>query len=85
MGLGGVRVEPRILGDVSSLTPREAEVLEGLGRDESNAEIALASGIGVETVRTYVARVLRKLNVPSRLDLVGVPTRSSDELEAGDN
>ncbi len=51
------------------LTPRETEVLALLGRGRSNAEIALVLQIGVETVRTYVARVIRKLEVQNRQEL----------------
>lgn len=43
------------------LTPREQEVLEAVARGGSNAEIAAEFVVGVETVRTHVAAVLRKL------------------------
>lgn len=75
----GACVERHYPSGASGLTPREREVLEGLSRNESNSEIALAMGIGIETVKTYVGRVLRALGVPSRQDLVGVPARSPDE------
>lgn len=54
-----------------TLTGREREVLKHLSLGASNAEIALELGIGVETVRTHVAGVLRKLGVPSRRELLG--------------
>ena len=65
----GSRVGER---STSRLTARERDVLKHLRLGDSNAEIALALGIGVETVRTYVARVLRKVGVPSRQELLGV-------------
>jgi len=51
------------------LTPREAEVLELLQRGSSNAVIANELSLGVETVRTHVRNILRKLGVSSRKDL----------------
>jgi DNA-binding NarL/FixJ family response regulator len=51
------------------LTPREAEVLIGLQQSRSNAEIALALGVGVETVRTHAHNLYRKLGVSSRREL----------------
>ncbi len=71
----GACVERHYLPGTAGLTRREREVLEGLSRNESNGEIALTMGINIETVKTYVGRVLRTLNVTSRQDLIGVPAR----------
>lgn len=51
------------------LTPREADVLELLQNGRSNAEIAQALHVSVETVRTHARRVLRKLGVSTRREL----------------
>jgi DNA-binding NarL/FixJ family response regulator len=51
------------------LTPREAEVLELLQSGRSNAEIAAALNVGIETVRTHARRVFRKLGVKTRREL----------------
>lgn len=51
------------------LTPREAEVLEHLQAGHSNGEIAHALQLSIETVRTHVRSVLRKLGVSSRRSL----------------
>jgi DNA-binding NarL/FixJ family response regulator len=51
------------------LTPREAEVLELLQAGRSNAEIAAALHVGVETVRTHARRIYRKLGVRTRREL----------------
>jgi DNA-binding NarL/FixJ family response regulator len=56
-------------GGPEVLTPREAEVLELLQSGRSNAEIANALHVGVETVRTHVRRVYRKLGVRTRREL----------------
>lgn len=53
------------------LTRREAEVLPLLQQGRSNAQIALALQVGVETVRTHARNIYRKLGVASRRDLLG--------------
>jgi DNA-binding NarL/FixJ family response regulator len=71
----GHRIERRYPVKTHSLTPREEEVLEHLSRDSSYAQIALSLRISVHTVHTHVANVLRKLEVRSKRDLVGLPIR----------
>ena len=51
------------------LTPREADVLELLQEGATNAEIAQALMIGVETVRTHARHIYGKLGISSRKDL----------------
>ena len=51
------------------LTPRESDVLELLQAGRSNAEIAQALHVSVETVRTHARRVYRKLGVRTRREL----------------
>jgi len=57
------------------LTRREAEVLPMLQHGSSNAEIAVALHVGVETVRTHASNIYRKLGVASRRELAALPTR----------
>jgi DNA-binding NarL/FixJ family response regulator len=52
------------------LTPREADVLELLQSGRSNAEIAHALQVSVETVRTHARRIYRKLGVKTRRELL---------------
>ena len=61
-------LEPAPVGP-EVLTPREADVLELLQSGRSNAEIAESLHVGVETVRTHVRRVYRKLGVNTRREL----------------
>src|SRR5436190_827485 len=54
------------------LTPREADVLELLQQGHSNAEIAMALHVGIETVRTHARNIYRKLGVRTRRDLANL-------------
>jgi len=57
------------------LTPREADVLDHLRQGHSNAEIATALHVSVETVRTHARAVYRKLGVRTRRELAGLARR----------
>ena len=73
----GLQVIPRATGSAGTglptpsalLTRREVEVLPLLQRGDSNAQIALALGVGVETVRTHARNIYRKLGVRTRREL----------------
>lgn len=60
------RRSPESLG----LTAREAEVFAHLTKGESNAQIADHLHVAVETVKSHVAEVLRKLGVRDRVQAV---------------
>jgi len=53
-------------GEEARLTPRQQQVAVYLRRGASDPEIATELGLGVRTVETHVAAVLRKLNLRSR-------------------
>jgi DNA-binding NarL/FixJ family response regulator len=52
------------------LTEREREVLELIGRGNSNAEIAEALGVTLATVKTHVTHILMKLGVRDRAQAI---------------
>lgn len=66
---------------VASLTARERDVLPLLSEGYSNAQIALRLHISVETVRTHVARILRKLGVSGRGELHGITVVARDQKD----
>jgi DNA-binding NarL/FixJ family response regulator len=85
----GLQVIPRLtagsngpVGGGGLLTKRETEVLPLLQQGRSNAQIALALQVGVETVRTHARNIYRKLGVSSRRELAG-PRREDSAGESG--
>ncbi|MBV9380523.1 MAG: response regulator transcription factor [Streptosporangiaceae bacterium] len=57
-------------GRLDSITGREREVLTLIGRGLSNTEIAAGLTVSIATVKTYVTRLLTKLDARDRVQLV---------------
>jgi len=64
----------------SVLTTREWEIVDQLCIERSTRQIADALVLSIETVRTHIKNILRKLDVHSRADVVDLVQR----LRAGD-
>ena len=52
------------------LTSRELQVFQLLTEGKSNAEIASALDISINTVKAHVSKIILKLNAKSRLHVV---------------
>lgn len=65
-----VRGDPAQSERLSALTPRELEVLTGIGRGLSNQELAEELFIADNTVKTHVKRVFTKIGARDRAQAV---------------
>ena len=92
----GMRVLPRstsapsdpaerfdFLPEADILTAREAEVLQLLQDGMTNAQIAAALTIGIETVRTHARNIYRKLGISTRRDLANFSRTPPRPLPVG--
>ncbi len=65
-----VRADPAQSERLAALTPRELEVLTGIGRGLSNQELAEELFIADNTVKTHVKRVFTKIGARDRAQAV---------------
>ena len=64
---GAVAAAPEADRRLAALTPREREVLLGVARGLSNAEVGAELGIGVGTVKAHVNAPMAKLGAANRV------------------
>ena len=69
---GGNRTRAVLTGRAPVLTEREQQVLVGMSRGRSNAEIGRELFIGEATVKTHLLRTFAKLGVDDRTHAVTV-------------
>ena len=67
---GDLRVAPEAQKLLSTLTPRELEVLALMARGDTNSDIAERLVISEDTVKSHVKHILRKLNARNRVGAV---------------
>ncbi len=60
---------------VSSLTPREMEILDHIAQGLLNKQIAIQLGISEQTIKNHVTSILRKLNANARTEAVVLALR----------
>lgn len=65
-----IPVDRREVSERFQLTDREFDVLRGLCRGETNAQIAALLGIGARTVKSHVSTLLSKIACTTRLEAV---------------
>ncbi|WP_300160884.1 response regulator transcription factor [Solidesulfovibrio sp.] len=56
-------------GEEAALSRREEQILDGLGRGETSAEMSRSLNISAHTVETYYGRLIRKLGLSSMKEL----------------
>ncbi len=66
----GLRPNTPAPAELEALSPREREVLKLMASGMSNAEIAAALFVSEGTVKTHVARILSKLDLRDRVQVV---------------
>ena len=67
--LASKAISPHSASGESGLTERELQILNLLGRGESNVDIASALFISVRTVETHFARMIAKLKLDGMKEL----------------
>jgi two-component system, NarL family, response regulator LiaR len=74
-----------VLGETSQkgLTQRESEVFHMVAQGASNLEIAAQLGLGEKTIRNYVSRLYRKLDLRNRAQIATYAHHADIEGEAG--
>lgn len=70
LGLSEGEREPRTFVPLRTLSRRESEVLRGVAQGYTNHQVAEQLGLSVKSVETYRARLLGKLGVRTRAELV---------------
>jgi LuxR family transcriptional regulator, maltose regulon positive regulatory protein len=71
----GAVASPLVAPALGLLTPQEQRVLQLLATGRSNAEIAQALVISINTIKTHIKSIYRKLNVTNRVEAATIAHR----------
>ncbi|MET9222110.1 helix-turn-helix transcriptional regulator [Streptomyces sp. NPDC088197] len=77
---GGAGLAPLERSALSTLTPREREVLSVMGFGEGNRALASRLGIAERTVKAHLTSITRKLGLRSRVETVLVSLEWAEDL-----
>ncbi len=79
----GMAEQSPAAGPLDALTPREREILDGIGLGLANKEMAARLGVSVRTVETHRLNLKRKLGIEGRAGLVKFAVEQSGEPGEG--
>jgi DNA-binding CsgD family transcriptional regulator len=57
-------------GEITPISPRETDILRGVARGQTNAEIGDAIGLARNTVKAYLQSAMRKLGARNRVEAI---------------
>lgn len=73
--LASVAMWPAARSDLPNLTEREIEVLDGMSRGQSNAQIGAGLFLSEDTIKTHARRLFRKMGAADRAQAVALGFR----------
>ena len=83
--LDRILLSPRATAQVPQLSPREREIMHLMAEGGTAEAIGTALGVSVETVRTHVRNVIRKLQARNRVHAIAIALeRGEIALDHGD-
>src|SRR3954454_23322300 len=82
--LDRILLSPRATAQVSALSPREREIMHHMAEGLTAEAIANQLNVSVETVRTHVRNVIRKLQARNRVHAIALALERG-EIALGDN
>jgi DNA-binding NarL/FixJ family response regulator len=70
--LDRILLSPRATAQVPHLSPRERQIMHHMAVGETAEQIGTSLGVSVETVRTHVRNVIRKLSARNRVHAIAL-------------
>ena len=76
--LDRVLLSERATARLPNLTPREREIMHHMAEGGTAQDVADTVGVSVETVRTHVRNVIRKLQARNRVHAIAIALQRGD-------